>query len=88
MKKVFDFFNNIYQKNLKLFQHKNNLELLGMSLSLLLGVWWPLAGLVLYLIGRFVNKKFLDYGKISLFGVAINYLLYVVQFMLKIAESI
>ena len=64
MKKVFDFFNHIYQKNLKLFQHKNNLELLGMSLSLLLGVWWPLAGLVLYLMafgfrrtGRFFTAR-------------------------------
>ena len=88
MKKIIGFFKNVYQWLLNLFLHKSNKELVLMSASLLLGLLWPVAGLVLFLIGKFVNDKFLDYGKAGLFGAAVNYLLYFVQIILRIAASI
>ncbi len=59
-----------------------------MSASLLLGLLWPVAGLVVYLIGRFGNKSVLDYGKVGLFGAAVNYLLYFIQIIFRIMASI
>lgn len=64
-------------------------ELVIMTILLLLGFWWPLAGLLIFLY-FWIFKKDLhnQYGISAVNGAAVNYLFYFIQVIINIAQNL
>ena len=87
MKKILGMLAEAHRKVFGAFQGKSTQQLILMSLAFLVGLMWPLGGLLI-LIGSLFYKQVKDYGTIAITGAVINYVLYFVQVALRIAAQL
>ena len=83
MKQLRKISNYYYQ----IYNHCTGKEMILLSLSLIIGFLWPLAGAVIYLTGRFWQKELHNYGVMALTGAGMNIVFYFVQILVRAYEA-
>lgn len=78
-----------FKKRVLAFYNRPIKELAIITIFLLLGFWWPLAGLIVFLYFWIFKKDIHNpYGMSAINGAVVNYLFYLIQILVRIIQKL
>lgn len=78
-----------FKKRVLAFYNRPIKELVIMTIFLLLGFWWPLAGLIVFLYFWIFKKDIQNpYGMSAINGAVFNYLFYLIQILIRLIQKL
>ncbi len=86
MKLLMQNLNQWFGKLLAIYKEKTIWEMILLSAFMLVGFFWPLAGLVVFIFGQ-ICCRYQSYGKLAILGAVLNIVMYLTQILLRLAAQ-
>lgn len=78
--------NQWFEKLLAIYKGKTVWQMILLSAFMLVGLFWPLAGLAIFIFGQ-IRRRYQSYGKLAMLGAVLNVVMYLIQILLKLAAQ-